>query len=334
MAVNAEEDARMGRTSWVPHPWVSEGAGRIRCGVGVFPLAPATDGATMLRLARAVEELGFDSLWASDHPTHLPDCWTTLAAFAAVTSRVRLGPYVSCVLYRSPVQLARQAADVDRLSGGRLVLGIGTGSVEGEFPALGLAIPTLSERRRALDETIGALDRLWHGTPFRLDPATMRIDGEALPHGPVQRPRVPLLIGGSGERVTLRRVAEHADACNLGSGPHRSVEDVRRQLGALRDHCAAVGRPFGSVLRTHLLNPLTLARTESALREKLGALGGLARQFAERSAFTPARLVDHYAPLIEAGIQYPIPVLTRYDDIETLELLASAVLPALPVPAA
>jgi alkanesulfonate monooxygenase SsuD/methylene tetrahydromethanopterin reductase-like flavin-dependent oxidoreductase (luciferase family) len=297
--------------------------------VQVTPIAPLTDWATALRLARAVEDMGFDSLWVSDHPTHTLDCWTILAAFAAVTSRVRLGPLVSCLFYRSPLQLARQAADVDRLSGGRLVLGIGTGSVEGEFPAMGLPVPTLAERRRALDETFPALDRLWGGEPFRLDLATMRIDGQALLNGPVQRPRVPLLIGGSGERVTLRRVAEHAEACNLGSGTKRTLDDLHRQLDALRGHCEAIGRPYETVLRTHMANSLILAPTESAVQDKLESLTGPARLFAARHAWTPAQMVAYYEPLLRAGIQYSIVVLNRYDDLETLELLAERVVPEL-----
>jgi alkanesulfonate monooxygenase SsuD/methylene tetrahydromethanopterin reductase-like flavin-dependent oxidoreductase (luciferase family) len=316
--------------TWAVHPWVADGAGRVRFGVGAFPLAPPVDGATMLRFGRAVEGMGFDSLWAPDHPTVAADPWSVLAAYAVATERVRLGPLVSCVLYRSALDLARHAADVDRLSGGRLVLGVGTGSVEGEFPAMGLPPPTLAERRRALDWTLGAVDRLWGGEPFRVDPATMRVEGEALLHGPVQRPRVPLLIGGSGERVTLRRVAERADACNLGSGPRRALEDVGRQLEALRGHCEAVGRPYATVLRTHLVNALVLAPTEGALRRKVEALDQPLRAFVEaRGAYTPDRLVAHYEPLLRIGIQYPIALVARYDDGETLELLAQGVVPRL-----
>jgi alkanesulfonate monooxygenase SsuD/methylene tetrahydromethanopterin reductase-like flavin-dependent oxidoreductase (luciferase family) len=318
------------RGAWVVHPWVSDGAGRVRFGVGAFPLAPPVEGTALLGFARAVDGLGFDSLWAPDHPTVAADPWSVLAAYAAATEHVRLGPLVSCVFYRSRLDLARHAADVDRLSGGRLVLGVGTGSVEGEFPAVGLPPPSLAVRRRALDETLDDLDRLWGGEPFRVDPATMRIEGRALLNGPVQRPRVPLLIGGSGERVTLRRVAERADACNLGSGPRRTVDDVRRQLDALRGHCAAVGRPYETVLRTHLVNALVLGPTEGALRRKVEALDEPLRTFVQgRGAYTPERLIADYEPLLRAGIQYPIALVARYDDEETLELLARRVVPAL-----
>jgi hypothetical protein len=126
--------------------------------VGVTTVAPEVDGATRLRFAQAADELGLDSLWVSDHPTVTMDCWTTLAAFAAVTKRVRLGPLVSCVFYRSPFQLARHAADVDRLSGGRLILGLGTGSFLSELVPMGLPIPNNADRRRAAWREVGEVD--------------------------------------------------------------------------------------------------------------------------------------------------------------------------------
>src|SRR5262245_1437676 len=148
-----------------PHPWVAGSPGRVRFGVSVPAAGREVPGPDLLRLARAVEELGFDSLWAADHPLFATDCWTTLAAFAAVTRRVRLGSLVACVFYRSSVALARGAADVDRLSDGRLLLGIGTGSLLPEFPLMGLPFPSNSDRRRALDGALSDLSRLWNGHP-------------------------------------------------------------------------------------------------------------------------------------------------------------------------
>src|SRR5690349_19001263 len=101
---------------WAAHPWVRDARDQIRFGVGVTTPAPIPDWATRRALAHALEALGFDSHWAPDYPAFAPDCWSILAALAGATSRIRLGPLVSCVGYRSPVQLARCAADVDRLS--------------------------------------------------------------------------------------------------------------------------------------------------------------------------------------------------------------------------
>src|SRR6185436_10332788 len=108
----------------VAHPWVADGQGKIRFAVGSGPFA---DWAERLEFVRMAEDLGFDACWAYDHPTRLADCWTTLAALAVATKKIRLLSLVSCIYYRSPILLARQAADVDRLSGGRLILGIGIG---------------------------------------------------------------------------------------------------------------------------------------------------------------------------------------------------------------
>ena len=128
------------------HPWVAEQEHRVRFGIYNGPLA---DWPALRAHARDVERLGFDSLWIGDHTMLYPvDCWTTLAALAVHTERLRLGPLVSCIYYRSPALLARMAADVDRLSRGRLVLGLGIGDLPKEFEQLGLTEPPFAERAR------------------------------------------------------------------------------------------------------------------------------------------------------------------------------------------
>src|SRR5262249_21621707 len=152
---------------------------------GVTARAPEVDGPTRLRFARAVDELGLDSLWVPDHPIFATDCWTALAAYAAVTGRVRLGPMVSCHLYPSALAPARQAADVDRLSGGRAVLGIGAGWLAFEFELMGLSLPDPPERLAALRRTLAELRRRWSGARAEVDLTTMRASGEALWWPPV-----------------------------------------------------------------------------------------------------------------------------------------------------
>jgi alkanesulfonate monooxygenase SsuD/methylene tetrahydromethanopterin reductase-like flavin-dependent oxidoreductase (luciferase family) len=191
---------------------------------------------------------------------------------------------------------------------------------------MGLQAPSNAERRRALDEALAAVRRLWDGEPFTFIPAENRFTGHALVHGPVQQPRVPLLIGGAGEKVTLRRVAEQADACNFVNA---TPDEVRRKYDVLRAHCEAVGRPYDTILRSHLLNVVTLAPTESAALTRLNLLEGWKRDRAAKFAMTPEQLIRFYDPLIRAGVQYVIPSLTRYDDLETLELLAERVVPEL-----
>jgi alkanesulfonate monooxygenase SsuD/methylene tetrahydromethanopterin reductase-like flavin-dependent oxidoreductase (luciferase family) len=132
------------------HPWVSNGIQQIRFGIG----AAAQSWPEMHDLAQMAEGLGFDSFWRVDHPMLGHDGWTTLAALAAVTWTIRLGTHVSCVAYRNPVLLARMAADIDAISNGRLVLGLGSGDMPREFQQLGLAYPPIQQRQAALEEAI------------------------------------------------------------------------------------------------------------------------------------------------------------------------------------
>jgi alkanesulfonate monooxygenase SsuD/methylene tetrahydromethanopterin reductase-like flavin-dependent oxidoreductase (luciferase family) len=340
------------------HPWVAEQARRIRFGIGTGPTASWSD---LRAWVQTIERLGFDSFWLGDHPMGAADCWTTLAAVAVHTERLRLGPLVSCVYYRSAGLLARQAADVDRLSGGRLVLGLGAGDIPHEFAQLGLAYPPFRERATALAETVALVRGLWaaDGAPVTQAGAFVRAAQARLATRPVQTPHVPLLIAGGGERITLRQVAEHADACNFGpngaTGSAWDLPDVQRKLAALDAHCAAVGRPPAAVLRSHIAWAV-LRETDAAVEAALAARSnradmveaprepGLPRRLTAyyRSpslehvanvtvAGTPPQFVAYYRALIAAGLRYF--VVCPSGDPETVRLVAEAVVPHLAVPA-
>ncbi len=313
------------------HPWVAAGDGAVRFGVAY---GPRTDWDQCRLFVRAVEELGFDSYWAMDHPVSGLDCWTTLAALAGVTTRLRLGPLVSCVYYRTPAMLARLAADVDRMSDGRLVLGLGIGNHQREFAQLGLPFPSVRDRLQAVDETVRIVRGVWGEGPFSFVGEQFSVAEANLRSGPVQRPHVPILIAGGGEQVTLRQVAEHGDASNFSA--HRwagiafGVDDVRRKLGALRGHCEARGRPYESILRTHVAVPVVLAEAEGALRAKLEAIPDQVRRGYASStvAGLPEDAVAYYRELAEAGLTYFVAGIYG-NDIETVRLLAERVVPAL-----
>jgi alkanesulfonate monooxygenase SsuD/methylene tetrahydromethanopterin reductase-like flavin-dependent oxidoreductase (luciferase family) len=218
------------------HPWIAEGDQRVRFGLGILGWRAGED---LIRLGQRAEELGFDSYWVQDHPMGGPDCWTSLAALAVTTRRIRLGSIVSCVYYRSPALLARQAADVDRLSGGRLVLGVGFGDSEAEFRHMNLAVPPVPERQAALAETVQIVRGLWSGRPFTFNGAHFGVHDAVLPAGPVQQPYVPLLIAGGGERVTLRQVAEYADMSNSVRACTRAARERSTTRGASSPRCTA-----------------------------------------------------------------------------------------------
>ncbi len=320
--------------TWTTHPWVAEGQRKIRFGVcGSTSTAGVADWPVFQTFVQRLEALGFDSVWKPDHPMGWLDCWTVLAALAVTTTRIRLGSFVSCVGYRQPSLLARMSADVDRMSGGRLVLGLGMGDFSWEFEQLGLQCPSSRERQEALEETIQIVRGVVDRAPFTYKGRHFWVNNATLPFGPVQQPHLPLLIAGGGERVTLRQVAQYADMSNFGehayAGGARSVADVRRKLNVLAQHCAALGRPPESLLRSHITFPLILGETRARVEARVDAIPSARRAFIQTSLFagTPDDAITYYRSLAEAGIQYFIPTL-GVDDEETLELLADRVVPA------
>ena len=315
------------------HPWVARWRDRVGFGVSIFPQPP--DWRRFMRQVRWMEEHGIDAYFAYDHPRSHADCWTALTALACATERIRLGTLVDCVFYRPPYLLARQAADVDRLSGGRLVLGVGIGDLPEEFAAMGIDYPPVPVRQRAMEETIRIVRGLWGSEPFRFDGEVFRAGNDG-PHGflpPVQQPRVPILLAGGGEKVTLRQVARFADASNMGAhdsiGRAFTADDLARKFGVLDAHCAAVGRDPGSVLRSQFTMPLILAETRPALAAKMAAMPQDVLAWCGPALFagTPAEAVDFYRDLAAKGFQYFVANILGGDD-ETVELLADGVVPA------
>lgn len=308
------------------HPWVAAGWHTIR--FGIFG-GPGSDWAAAIAWAQMVEELGFDSYWAGDHPVLFPfDCWTHLAVVASATKHLRLGPLVACALYRHPIHLARLAADADRLSGGRLVLALGSGDAPTEFAHLGLRWGSLRERQTALEEVARVLPALWSEQPVTFAGQHVRLSEVQISAGPVQQPHVPLMIAGGGERVTLRQVARYADAANFGPGSLTGAAwtpaDVRHKYDVLRDHCAALGRPYEAILRTHVSFGLRLRTTGGRGWERRSdPLLGFAF---DRLVGRPDDAIAYFRELAAAGVQYFI--VHVGSDTETLRLLASEVVPA------
>ena len=323
-------DSTPERPAWVTHPWVTESASEIRFGIAE---GPRNDWPALVEFVAAIEELGFDSYWRADHPLPSADCWTTLAGLAALTRRIRLGTAVTCTAYRNPALLARMASDVDRMSQGRLVLGLGMGDFQWEFAQMGIPWASVRERQEQLEEAIGIVDALW-GYASSLPPSKhFAVDAPALDPGPVQRPRVPLLIAGGGERVTLRQVAEYADASNFGehawAGGVEGAPAMERRLDALRGHCETFGRPYESVLRTHFTFPLVIAESSGAAAEKIERY--IPARLVEATATsivagTPTEAITFYARLISLGFQYFIAAVY---DLDTARLLAERVIPEL-----
>lgn len=320
-------------SEWITHPWVAEADRRIRFGI-VHPLLGVhLDWPALERRVRVAEELGFDSYWFSDHPLLNPDCWIRIAGLAATTRMIRLGTLVTCVYYRHPALLARMAADVDRMSQGRLILGLGAGDFEPEFAQMGLDFPPIQIRQQALEDVIHILRGMWGETPYTFRGPHFTVQDAHISPGPLQCPRVPMLIAGAGERVTLRQVAAYADASNFGPNPHTgnvlSLQQAQAKFATLDRHCAQVGRPYQSVLRTYWSPPVVLAESPRALQAKVDAITEPEHRFyGERMLIgTPDEAIAHFQALIDAGLQYFI-VHTRAD-VDTERLIAERVLPFL-----
>jgi F420-dependent oxidoreductase-like protein len=231
--------------AFVPQGWKLEYTG--------FGAADAW--ARSIELARVAEAAGYHHLWVYDHvetvprrePTHCFEAFTMLAALSQVTERAGLGQLVTCASYRNAGLLAKEAAGVDVFSGGRLILGLGAGWYSREYEAYGYEYLPDRERLRVLEETITVIPRLWSEETVTFEGAHLRFDAAYCDPKPLQQPRPPIWVGGGGEKVTLRIAAEHADATNWQVG----LDAFVRKSAILAEHCAAIGRDFDSIVRTH-----------------------------------------------------------------------------------
>jgi len=290
---------------------------------------------TLLAVAQAAEQLGFDAFFRSDHylaidASGLPgptDAWITLAGLARETSRIRLGTLVTPVTFRLPGPLAITVAQVDRMSGGRVELGLGTGWFDAEHTAYGIPFPPLAERFDRLEEQLEVVTGLWgtaEGKTFSFRGSYYTLtDSPALPK-PVQRPRPPVLIGGGGERRTPRLAARFADEYNV---PFDTVEASVAAFERVRRACQEAGRDPGSLVYS-AAQTVCCGRDEAELARRAEATG---EQLAElrRSglAGSPAEIVDKLGRFAAAGAGRVYLQVLDLHDLDHLELIAAEVMP-------
>ncbi|TMK50448.1 MAG: LLM class F420-dependent oxidoreductase [Actinobacteria bacterium] len=221
-----------------------------------WPGGPAEIRPTLAEIARTADSVGYDSIWVMDHffqirgvgapEEPMLEAYTTLGFLAAHTESVGLGTLVTGVTYRHPGILAKTVTTVDVLSGGRAWLGIGAAWNEEEHLGLGVPFPPLAERFERLEETIKIILQMWSDDEGPFEGKYYKLARTLNSPQPLSVPRPRILLGGGGERKTLRLVAQYADACNLFTGP----EELRAKLDVLRRHCEAVGRDFDSIMKT------------------------------------------------------------------------------------
>lgn len=284
-----------------------------------WPDGPEAIGPTLARIARQADDVGFDSIWVMDHffqirgvgrvEEPMLEGMTTLGFMAAHTGRARLGLMVGGVHYRDPGMWIKATTTLDVLSSGRAWLGIGAAWNEDESRGLGFRFPPLGERFEQLEDTLRMAHGMWtgeRGTEAALD--GHHLHATRLLNSPqaLSRPRIPIMVGGGGEKKTLRLVAQYADACNVFGSP----EAIARKYAILDAHCAAVGRDPAEIERTTLQNvrlgPVGMARTE-----------------------TPSQVIDRFGELSDVGVEHVIFELKDVHDPAYLDLAGRDVLPAL-----
>jgi F420-dependent oxidoreductase-like protein len=291
---------------------------------------------TLVQRAVEAEQAGFDSVWLYDHFHPVPidgqepvfECWTTIAALARETSRVRLGQMVTCNGYRPPSLLAKMTSCIDVASHGRLILGIGAGWHRREFEAYGYPFPETPVRLRQLGEAVQVLKAMWTEDEATFEGRYVRLQRAINQPKPVQRPHPPLWIGGGGERVTLKLVARHADGCNVGGG---DVAQIGRKLAVLRDHCDALGRDYASITRSTHIEDVVLGDSEGEVR-RIEAATARRRGRApedERGPFHgPAHIVaERLRAVVDAGIDYLLVYIANMAEPGAIRRFAEEVIP-------
>jgi F420-dependent oxidoreductase-like protein len=255
----------------------------LRIGLAVsdftWPEGPPSIGRIFGRIARDAEQASLASLWVMDHFFQIPvfgppehemlEAYTTLAFAAGRTERIELGAMVTGVTPRHPGVLVKSVTTLDVLSGGRAWLGIGAAWNEQESRGLGIPFPPLAERFERLEETLRIAHHMWSADESPFEGAHYRLERPLNSPNALRQPHPPILVGGSGERKTLRLVARYGDACNLFE--YGGMETLRHKLEVLREHCVAERRPYEEIQKTTYGQ---LAGTESAeqLLERFGRL--------------------------------------------------------------
>jgi F420-dependent oxidoreductase-like protein len=281
-------------------------------------------------IAQTAEAVGFESLWVMDHFRQIPivgpewhdmlDSYTTLGFVAAATQRLRLGTMVTGVTYRNIAHLGKITATLDVLSGGRAICGIGAAWFQKEHEAYGWRFPPLAERYALLEDALQLLPQMWGPGAPAFHGRMIDVPEAMCYPRPVQA-KIPILVGGSGERKTLKLVARYADACNLFG----EADVVAHKVAVLQRHCADVGRDMAEIDVTQLSSILVVddRRDAGDAVARLRPKGLNAQMWASRvHAGTVADHVGRFRGLADAGVRVAILSLADLDDTAAVERFA------------
>ncbi len=289
----------------------------------------------MTRVGVAAEAAGYDSIWVFDHFHTVPtpeiettfEAWTITAGLARDTKTVRIGQMVTCNGYRNPALLAKIASTVDVMSHGRAICGLGAGWYEHEWRAYGYGFPDIPNRMRAFREAVEIVTRMWTHEKASFKGQYYTIDGAINEPKGVQKPHLPLWLGGGGEKVTLKLVAQFAQGCNVGGG---IPDDIRHKLGVLREHCNALGRDYNEITRSTGMNVFILDGGEDAEKATAKARGKTSLEDFKKGVLvgTVAQISERVEQIAEAGADYIIMSFPRVAyDHTLLQRFAAEVMP-------
>jgi len=309
---------------------------------------PSDQWAVMKRLALHADAGQWESIWVYDHfhtrpiPTEeaTHEAWTLMSAFGAVTERVRLGQMCTCMGYRNPAYLAKVAATVDHVSGGRVEMGIGGGWYEHEWRAYGYGFPDIGDRLGMLDEGVQIMKQAWSEGIATLDGKHYQVDGAIVRPLPVQKEGIPLWVAGGGEKVTLRIAAQYAQYTNFSGRP----DDFAAKSEILRGHCDRLGTSFDAITRSSNYS-VVIGRDETEVAERIAAIEARLTRFVGADhaakfvadlkngaelAGTPEQLIERLQAMQALGMTYAITYFAEAAyDTSGIELFEKEVMPAL-----
>jgi F420-dependent oxidoreductase-like protein len=298
----------------------------------------------MLGVAQAIESAGYESLWVYDHFHTVPvptqevtyEAWTLMAALAATTERVRLGQMCTCNSYRPPSYLAKVAASIDVISGGRLEMGIGAGWYEHEYDGYGYPFPKPSVRIGMLREGAEIMQRMWTEDEVTYEGTYYNLRGAICRPQPVQEPHIPFWIAGGGEKLTLNVAARYAAYTNFGM----EFDEFVHKSNVLRGHCEEVGSDFETIVRSTNFN-VVCGETEQEVDDRIGRIKDRYSPFVDddrlerieamfrKFAGTPDQLIAELTRWEDAGMTYAILYFADAAyDTSGMELFAREVMPA------
>jgi F420-dependent oxidoreductase-like protein len=279
-----------------------------------FPDGPAKLGSKLSEIARTADDAGFASLWVMDHffqigrwlgppENEMLEGYSTLSYLAGFTKKVKLGTLVTGVIYRHPGILVKTVTTLDVLSGGRAYLGIGAAWNEEESTGLGIPFPPVAERFERLEETLQIAKQMWSADEGKFTGKHYQLGRTLNSPQCISKPHPPILIGGMGEKKTLRLVAKYADACNLFAG--MGMDTLGKKLDVLKKHCEDIGRDYAAIEKTSLDTAHLAA----------GQMG-------------PSDVIEKCRALAGIGIQHAIFNMPNVYDITPLEIFGREIIPA------